>query len=366
MSNSHLELDEKPSVSSVVNDIASKSLDVDQPIETRRLMYLSWAESCSRSDQTARELGGESYMVYLPSLGSHPLTIIPKYIGQFFMTAGLLIRHRPTAVIVMSPPIIASFAVLIYHFFTRRPFALDCHTAAFMHPRWKRLQWLQHAIERRATVNIVHNEHLRDLVERNGGETVLVKDVPVVYEPGERYDLCAGFSVTAVCSFNADEPIQAILDAAQRCPDINFYLTGNPKHLDASLKAAIPENVTLTGFISDSAFGDLLTRSDLVMSLTTRDHTMLRGAWEAIYQGTPVIVSDWPILREAFSEGAIHVDNSAESIADAIHQCQSNLPEMRSDARRGRKMRKERWKETKQCILNALYGKNINDISPQD
>ena len=40
------------------------------------------------------------------------------------------------------------------------------------------------------------------------------------------------------------------------------------------------------------------------MALTTEDHTMLRGAYEAIYQGTPIIVSNSALLRVAFNEGA--------------------------------------------------------------
>lgn len=321
----------------------------------KKILYVSWAESCSRSDQTARELGGRSFMVYLPFLGSHPLTILPKYFGQFLMTAWLLIRHRPHAVIVMSPPIVAVFAAWIYHILTRRRFAMDCHTAAFMHPRWKRLQWLQHALGRRASVNIVHNEHLRDLVESHGGKTVIVKDVPVLYGEGERYDLSEGPNVTAVCSFNPDEPIAAILEAARALPNVQFYLTGNPKHLSKELIDAMPENAQLTGFVSDAVFGDLLCRSNIVMSLTTRDHTMLRGAWEAIYQGTPVIVSDWPVLRESFPKGAIHVDNTGNGIASAVKRCLDDETEYREQAVESRSDRVNRWNSTRRQIVDALF-----------
>lgn len=294
-------------------------------------------------------------MVYLSFLGSHPLTILPKYIGQFFMTLWLLIRHRPAAVMVMSPPIFAAFAPLLYCLIMRRPFGLDCHTAAFMHPRFQRLQWLQAAIERRAAINIVHNEYLRGIVVGRGGRAVVVRDVPVVYEAGEVFELTRKFNVTVVCSFNPDEPVEAILEAARLSPTVQFYMTGNPKHLCEKLKFNIPPNVTLTGFVSDAAYGSLISRSDVVMSLTTRDHTMLRGAWEAIYQGTPVIVSDWPILREAFDKGAVHSDNSARAIAAAIEVVRGNQIELRREAGRARCDRIDRWKCTRtklQKILN--------------
>jgi len=254
----------------------------------------------------------------------------------------------------MSPPIFAAFAPLIYHLLTGRPFALDCHTAAFMHPRWKHLQWLQHAIERRAVVNIVHNEHLRDLVQQHGGKAIIVSDVPVVYQQQEAYELSPGFNVTAVCSFNADEPIGEILEAARRLPEVQFFLTGNPKFMADDLRQCLPANVRLTGFLSDAAYGYLLQHSDVVMSLTTRDHTMLRGAWEAIYQGTPVIVSDWPVLKEAFPQGAVHVDNSSTSIAAAIEYCRADTATLRDAAASARASRLQRWSETRTALLNTL------------
>ncbi|MCP4891359.1 MAG: glycosyltransferase family 4 protein [Planctomycetaceae bacterium] len=295
-----------------------------------------------------------SHMVYLGFLGSHPLTILPKYVGQFVMTCWLLIRHRPTAVIVMSPPLFAAIAPLVYGWLFRRPFAMDCHTAAFTHPRFKRLQWLQHWLERRASVNIVHNEALQALVEDHGGKTVLVKDVPVVYQETEHYPLSEGFNVAAVCSFNPDEPIEAIVGAARNLPDIRFYLTGNPRHLASDVLDSLPENLVLTGFISDAAYGDLIRRADVVMSLTTRDHTMLRGAWEAIYQGTPVIVSDWPVLKESFSQGAIHVDNSPESIAAAISNVRDHAQTLNEQADLARQGRLTRWDSTKQELLSHM------------
>jgi glycosyltransferase involved in cell wall biosynthesis len=145
-----------------------------------------------------------------------------------------------------------------------------------------------------------------------------------------------------------------MLAAAALVPDMQFYMTGNPKHLSPELKAAIPANVRLTGFVSTAAFGGLLTSADAVMTLTTRDHTMLRGAYEAIYQGTPVIVSDWPILREFFDEGAQHVDNTAAGIATALRTMQLRTTEFRDGARRLRDRKLSAWRETRQAILQRI------------
>ena len=61
------------------------------------------------------------------------------------------------------------------------------------------------------------------------------------------------------------------------------------------------------------------------MALTTGKHKMLRAAYEAIYQGTPIIISDSPMLKEEFRRGAILVENSAEAIAAAVREMQVQI-----------------------------------------
>ena len=56
--------------------------------------------------------------------------------------------------------------------------------------------------------------------------------------------------------------------------------------------SAKPDNVRLTGFLPDSDYVGLILASDAVIALTTMDHTMQRGAYEAVYLGRPVITSN--------------------------------------------------------------------------
>jgi glycosyltransferase involved in cell wall biosynthesis len=83
---------------------------------------------------------------------------------------------------------------------------------------------------------------------------------------------------------------------------------------------------------------------------------MLRAAYEAIYQGTPVIVSDWPLLRQAFDEGALHVNNSAASIAAAAASVAAGGEALRAGAARLRARKLARWAQTKAAISARLAG----------
>jgi glycosyltransferase involved in cell wall biosynthesis len=298
-------------------------------------------------------------MVYLPRFGSRASTVLFKYAGQWIKTARILRRERPQVAFVMTPPIIAALPVFWYAWRHRKRVVIDAHTASFLHPRWRRLQWLQRALCRRAATTLVHNDHLAEKVRRAGGHATLVPDVPVIFAEVDPFLHPPQFCVAVVCSFNPDEPLAAILEAARLLPDVRFFVTGDPRHFPP-LFAALPENVSLTGFLSTPAYGGLLAGADAVLTLTTRDHTMLRGAYEAIYQGTPVIVSDWPLLRAAFDEGAVHVDNSAAQIAAAVRSVQANLVSFREAAARLRQKKLDRWNTVRETILARLQAAQAN------
>jgi glycosyltransferase involved in cell wall biosynthesis len=285
-------------------------------------------------------------MVYLGWLGSHPLTIGFKYAGQAWRTWRILRRERPDAIFLMVPPVFAALVIWAYGALHRAPFVLDAHTAAFLHPRWRAWQWLQRALSRRAATTIVTNEHLASVVREAGGRATLVPDVPIRFAAIEPLTRTTEFLVAVVCSFNYDEPVLEMLNAARALPGVQFMMTGNPKRLSPELKANRPANVTLTGFLPDAAYAGLLTSADAVMTLTTRDHTMLRAAYEAIYQGTPVIVSDWPLLRSAFDEGTVHVENTSSAIAEGIRKMERDHAAYRAGAVRLRERKLERWTAT--------------------
>jgi glycosyltransferase involved in cell wall biosynthesis len=116
----------------------------------------------------------------------------------------------------------------------------------------------------------------------------------------------------------------------------------------------LPPNLTLTGFLETSSYGALLRSADVVVALTTEDHTMQRSAYEAIYQGTPVIVSDFPLLRDAFPEGAVHVDNTAEGIVDGLTRIAAHRAEYRAAAVRLRERKYARWATLRRELLQII------------
>ncbi len=159
-----------------------------------------------------------------------------------------------------------------------------------------------------------------------------------------------------VASYSADEPIDVVLDAAAKAPDVTFWLTGKPKGKAKDLLDKAPSNVKLLGFLARDEYLAAIAGADVVVALTTRDHTMQRAAYEAIYLGTPVVVSDWPILRENFDTGALWVENTGADLATALKAAANDRDKLRSGAQELRQKKLDRWRKNYERIVELLEG----------
>ncbi len=87
----------------------------------------------------------------------------------------------------------------------------------------------------------------------------------------------------------------------------------------------------------------MLRSVDLVMVLTSRDHTLQLGGCEAIAEGKPLITSDWPYLREVFHRGTVFVPNTTEGISDGIRKAFTSIVDLQCEALVLRQERRELW-----------------------
>jgi glycosyltransferase involved in cell wall biosynthesis len=116
----------------------------------------------------------------------------------------------------------------------------------------------------------------------------------------------------------------------------------------------VNSNIVFTDFLSDQDYGRLLKESDLICVFTDRDHTMLRGAYEAIYLGKPVVLSSWDILKKNFPIGAVHVSNTVDGISNGIIQAMENIKVLTEEAIALRMSKLSIWNKNKKDILNII------------
>jgi glycosyltransferase involved in cell wall biosynthesis len=172
---------------------------------------------------------------------------------------------------------------------------------------------------RRAMVTIVTSEHYAGSLRDQGGRSLIIRDIPTTLSTGRTFPVDGPFNLMVVNSFGPDEPLDEIVRAASELDDVVFHVTGDASRAGRRIPSA-PANVRFTGFLAESSYHALMSASDAVMCLTTHDHTMQRGACEALWMGKPIITSRWPLLQDYFDRGTVHVDNTAASIRGAIRE----------------------------------------------
>jgi glycosyltransferase involved in cell wall biosynthesis len=319
------------------------------------MVFVSWAEDCSRSDSIAAHLGGRSEKIYAKFWGSQYSTVLFKYATQALQTLQVLRKNKARIIIVMTPPVVACFPVWLYARVTRSIYAIDAHTGALLDPRWKRLLRLHRFFSRHAATTLVTNTHLAEIVRSWGASATVVPDVPVLFPaPAELAVSRAQYNMTFVSSFTWDEPLDVFLEAAKSLPEVHFYVTGKvPEDRQTTLRNC-SANVTFTGFLPRSKFAGLIRKSDAIISLTTLDHTMQRAAYEAIYLGKPVITSRFPLLEREFDRGTVHVENSVESIINGVRAMCSNLSTYTAGAGVLKQQKLQRWKKSEAALRGML------------
>ena len=260
-----------------------------------------------------------------------PKPIIFRYWMQAVQTWRILRHEMPDVVFVQNPPIFCALVTFIYHRFYGSQYIIDSHTGAFLGFRWGWSVGLLRMLSLRALTTIVHNKSQEKIIERWGCRYCVVGFTPGDYPAGERFPLSGQFNIAVVSTFSPDEPVSVIFDAANLMPEINFYFTGKIERIPRDLSTNKPGNCHFTGYLAYENYVGLLRGVDVVMDLTTRDHTLLMGAFEAVSLGKPLIVSDWPILQEYFSLGTIHIPNTVKGVFEGVRRCQRELPSLQRD-----------------------------------
>ncbi|HEY0736723.1 MAG TPA: glycosyltransferase [Herpetosiphonaceae bacterium] len=325
---------------------------------SRRSLFLVWGPPSHgpRSRVLARELGIES-LHYIYSTTRRGLLAAPlKYSYQALATFALLLRERPRLVFVQSPPSFAVLAVFVYCLLSGARYVVDAHSDALQRRIWTWPGWLHRGLARRAITTIVTNEHMHDTIQSWGGNAFVLRDIPTTFKQSGVYPLGQGFNVVFVNTFARDEPLREVLAAARSLPEVQFYITGRKGRAQPEDLAAAPPNVHFTDFLPDEDYYALLASVQAVMCLTTRDHTMQRGACEALSLGTPIITSDWPLLRSYFGDGAAYVQNTSAGICEGIQALQSSYDEYQRALKAVQATQRHTWQSQRAALIALVRG----------
>jgi hypothetical protein len=91
-----------------------------------------------------------------------------------------------------------------------------------------------------------------------------------------------------------------------------------------------------------------------VICLTTRDHTLQSGGEEALFMGKPLITSDFPILRDFFSKGAVFVTPHREAITEGIRIFYRDRNRLSREILQLRTEHESVWRQKKSILMNLI------------
>lgn len=249
---------------------------------------------------------------------------VPRYVELLARSLAALWRLRRTTVVVQSPSLLlATLAVTVAPVFGLH-LVIDGHNESvqpFTHDT-PLVRWLIRAVIGRADTVIVTNDQLAEVVRRYGGRPFVLPDAipsaPPLTTPPSRPSLPV---VLVICTYAADEPVDVFIETArQLLGTATIHLTGRPNRDAERLLATAPRNLRVLGYLSESQYWAELRDAKVVVDLTLKPNCLVCGAYEAIAVGKAPILSDDVSSRRLFDGVATFVDNTAESLSDAIRR----------------------------------------------
>jgi glycosyltransferase involved in cell wall biosynthesis len=325
------------------------------PRRRPKAIYLAWVNYQRRAESMQRFFGYDLF--YISSRHLSPARKLLSYVARAKTMLQIVLQERPDVVWLQLPPTFLLHLLVMFRFVTRRRMKIvsDCHNAALRSP-WSAVPLSVRLLNRTELV-LVHNRDVAPAARELGIDrrrlAVLGDCVPVL--PAGEAMRPARPTLVMPCSFHADEPIEAVLEAARQLESATFVITGNHLRIrNRGLLEQASRNVVFPGFLPSAEFDRLLLRASGVLCLTTQEGIQLSAVSEAIAAGKPMIISDTGLLRGFVGDAGIFVDNSVTSI---LHGCRTALErygDYAAAARELRALRMQRWFEEAELVRLQL------------
>lgn len=312
------------------------------------MSFIAWAPEGSRAGSISHALGGEWRTFHERRI--HHKALVPlRYLANAVNTLSYLVRRRPRAVIVQSPPVPAAALVVAWARVARVPVVVDTHPASFALPGDLAFHGLMRpllaALVPRVSACIVTTPELAEYVSRWNGSALIVHEAPMVWAGAMQPRGCSGERrLLFVCTFAPDEPLMEVLEAARELPNVTFQITGDLRRRPAEARRIAPPNVEWVGYLGRDEYVSALVAADVVMTLTRRPESVQRSAHEAVDALRPLVLTNWPHVGELFPH-AVLVDNDAASIRRGIEEAFGRCSELSSLADEARGVQHERWQQ---------------------
>lgn len=329
--------------------------------ESNRKIWITW-EKHRRSRVLSQHFEFELFEVISKKRG------VLRYLDSIVKTTKILFSERPKVLIVQNPSMFLALWSVVCKIPFNYKLIVDRHTNFKFDNRksksakWIMFRWISALTIKFSDVTIVTNRGLARIVRRIGGTPFVLPDkIPEISggnETTESVENTVGDFIFFVCSFGNDEPVEDVVRAYEELPSkITLVVSGNwaRKFSKAEIEG-VSENVKFTGYITDSEFESLMSRSLGVVVLTKNEFTLNCGAYEALSLNKPLLLSNTLALRNYFKRVATFVDlDSKKSISQGLQKFLNKISSDDSDNRQKSIISmKEKWEIEAEELKSAI------------
>jgi glycosyltransferase involved in cell wall biosynthesis len=283
-----------------------------------------------------------------------------RYPVALVLTLVTFVRERPAIIFVQNPSIVLSAFAVAYGRLFRIPVVVDTHNAGVDPLDGKSVvaNAITRFIQRRAALTILSNQALADTLRPVTGLApiaILPDPIPDLEPPARKPTLRGKTNVLFICTWADDEPFLEVIKAAALLPpDTVVYITGRSRNQEAAYGPKLPDNVVLTGYLSETDYVALLFACDVVVDLTTRENCLVCGGYEAVAAERAVILSATEALKTYFHRGALYTDNTCPDLAQRIREATATQQSMSSEVRSLKTELIRNWQADKGKLEAAL------------
>lgn len=280
----------------------------------RKNVVITWSprgKDTPRAHTLARLL--DFQMIHLSLLHKKRWAFLIKFPYLSLRTLLYLLGNRPKQLIVeVNQPIIV-FSVWMYALLSSKKGGTviwDLHSGPIVDKKWRLVRPLMWRLLRRGDIALIHDRNTMELLSSKSVKAFYLPDPPPIMPREEEvgFPLKKPYFVFP-SSGSVDEPLDLLKEVWSQLDGVHLYITGRKE------SASWPTSVTLTGFLPYNQYIYLVKRAVGVLGLTKRPYTLLGSAYEALFLGVPLLLSDTDALRLQFKKGAIFTRLEPESFS---------------------------------------------------
>ena len=132
--------------------------------EMGRPAVVFWGPDSVGTERYAQRFNAACYLIHYLSW-KRPWIAPLKYPPMWIKTWWLLLRQRPSSVLVINTPVFAPICVYIYCLIARIPFAMKVHGHTLEGRKWGWSRPLQRFLAKRASVNLIDTAEYKQIFE---------------------------------------------------------------------------------------------------------------------------------------------------------------------------------------------------------